>query len=136
MTYDRFRQRDILRALGLSGFNRWSLLVVLLIVIPTLFYAISLLLKRQAMAVEPLVKYYRIFHQKTAKIGVKPAPWEGPLDFRLRAVDAFPHKAEAIQQIIDLYINLRYGKLPVTKESLKQFKRLVKKFKLKKGVEG
>jgi hypothetical protein len=130
MTYDRFRQRDILRALGLSGFNRWSLLVVLLIVVPTLFYAISLLLKRQTTVVDPLVKYYRLFHRKTAKIGVKPAPWEGPLDFRLRAVDALPHRAKTIHQIIDLYINLRFGKLPVTRETLKQFKRLVKKFKL------
>ena len=135
MTYDRYRQRDILEALGLSGINRWSLLVVLLIVIPTLFYALSLLLKRQATAVDPLVKYYRMFYGKTAKIGVKPAPWEGPLDFRLRAVDAFPHKAKSIQRIIDLYIGLRYGKLPVTRESLKQFKRSVKNLNLRKPYD-
>ena len=132
MTYDRYRQRDILRTLGLSGFSQWSLLGVLIIIIPTLFIAISLLLKRQALSSHPLVRYYQLFYRKTAKKGIKPALWEGPLDFQLRAVDAFPYKKKEIQQVINLYINLRYGQLPVTKESLKQLKRLVRKFNIKK----
>jgi hypothetical protein len=132
MTYDRYRQRDILRSLGLSGFSQWGLLGVLFIIIPTLFIAISLLLKRQALSSHPLVRYYQQFYRKTAKKGIKPALWEGPLDFQLRAVDAFPYKKKEIQQVINLYINLRYGQLPVTKESLKQLKRLVHKFNIKK----
>jgi hypothetical protein len=132
MTYDRFRQRDILESLGLSGFSQWSLIGVLIIIIPTLFIIISLLLKRKILSSHPLVRYYRQFYHKTAKRGIKPAPWEGPLDFQLRAVDAFPHKIREIQQVIDLYINLRYGQLPVTNESLKQLKRLVRRFNIKK----
>lgn len=132
MTYDRFRQRDILKSLGLSGFSQWSLIGVLIIIIPTLFIVISLLLKRKTLSSHPLVRYYRQFYHKTAKKGIKPAPWEGPLDFQLRAVDALPHKIREIQQVIDLYINLRYGQLPVTNESLKQLKRLVRRFDIKR----
>jgi hypothetical protein len=132
MTYDRFRQRDILESIGLSGFSQWSLIGVLIIIIPTLFIVISLLLKRKTLSSHPLVRYYRQFYRKTAKKGIKPAPWEGPLDFQLRAVDAFPHKIGEIQQVIDLYINLRYGKLPVTNESLKRLKHLVRRFNIKK----
>ena len=132
MTYDRFRQRDILKSLGLSGFSQWSLIGILIIIIPTLFVLISLLLKRKTLSSHPLVRHYRQFYRKTAKKGIKPSLWEGPLDFQLRAVDAFPHKIREIQQVIDLYINLRYGQLPVTNESLKQLKCLVRRFNIKK----
>lgn len=132
MSYDRFRQRAFLRGVGLGDVHRWSLIVVLIVFIPALFFLVSLLLKRQTTAADPLIKLYRRFYGKTAKMGIRPAPWEGPQVFQLRAVDAFPHKAEEIREIIDLYINLRYGRLPVTKQSLKQFKRLVIRFRIKK----
>ncbi|HLP60366.1 MAG TPA: DUF3488 and transglutaminase-like domain-containing protein [Candidatus Deferrimicrobium sp.] len=131
MSYDRFRQRDFLRGIGLENVGRWSLYVVLIIIIPALVFLISLLLKRQTTATDPLIKWYRRFYGKTARKGIRPAPWEGPLDFQLRAVDAFPRKAKKIREITDLYINLRYGRLPLTKESLQQFKYLVKKFSIK-----
>jgi transglutaminase-like putative cysteine protease len=130
MSYDRFRQRAFLRGIGLGNMQRWSLYVILIVIIPALVFLISILLKRQSSVNDPLIKLYRRFYGKTAKKGVQPAPWEGPLDFQLRVVDAFPRKAKQIREITDLYINLRYGRLPLTKQSLKQFADLIKKFKL------
>jgi len=132
MTYDRFRQRDFLKSIGLSGIGRWSLVIVLIIIIPTLFFLASLLLKRRTLTIDPLRKQYRLFYRKTAKKGITPAAWEGPLDFRVRTVDAFPRNKAEIREISNLYIKLRYGRMPVTKKSLKQLKRLVKGFKVKK----
>jgi hypothetical protein len=131
MSYNRFSQRSFLRSIGLADVSRWSLIVVLLIIIPTLFFLVSLLLKRQTLSTDPLVKLYQRFYRKTGKKGIRPAAWEGPLDFRSRAVDAFPHKAKEIQQITDLYINLRYGRMPVTKEALKEFKGMVQRFNIR-----
>jgi hypothetical protein len=130
MSYDRFRQRSFLRGIGLGDVHRWSLIVVLIVIIPALFFLVSMVLKRQTTAADPLVKLYRRFYRKTARLGIRPASWEGPQVFQLRAVDAFPHKAKEIREITDLYINLRYGRQPVTRESLKQLKRLVRKFKI------
>ncbi|MDQ1351262.1 MAG: protein-glutamine gamma-glutamyltransferase, partial [Acidobacteriota bacterium] len=100
MSYDRFRQRAFLRGVGLADVGRWSYIVVLLIIIPALFFLVSLLLKRQTTAADPLVKLYRRFYSKTAKMGIRPAPCEGPQVLQLRVVDAFPHKAEEIREII------------------------------------
>lgn len=132
MTYDRFRQRDFLESIGLTGIGEWSLIIMLLIIIPALFFLLSLLLKRRTLSTDPLQKLYRAFYRKTAKKGIKPALWEGPLDFQVRAVDAFPHKKAEIRGITDLYINHRYGRMPVTKEVLKTLKRLVRRFKVNK----
>ncbi len=131
MTYDRYRQRDFLKSIGLSGVGRWSLVIVLIIILPTLFFLFSLLLKRRTLTTDPLQKQYRLFYRKTTKKGIRPAIWEGPLDFQVRAVDAFPHKLAEIREITDLYIKLRYGRMPVTKESMKHLKQLVKRFKIK-----
>ncbi|MCX6582327.1 MAG: DUF3488 and transglutaminase-like domain-containing protein [Candidatus Aminicenantes bacterium] len=131
MSYDRFRQRAFLRGVGLADVGRWSYIVVLIVIIPALFFLVSLLLKRQTTAADPLIKLYRQFYAKTAKKGIRPGAWEGPQVFQLRAVDAFPHKAKEIREITDLYIDLRYGRPPLTKQSLKQFKRLVRKFRIK-----
>lgn len=137
MTYDRYRQRDFLKSIGLSGVGRWSLVLVLLIIIPTLFFLFSLLLKRRTLATDPLQKQYRLFYRKIAKKGIKPAIWEGPLDFQVRTVDALPHKIAEIREITNLYIKLRYGRMSVTKNSLKHLKHLVKRFKVRgKGKNG
>ncbi|MCP5108844.1 MAG: DUF3488 domain-containing transglutaminase family protein [bacterium] len=130
MTYDRFRQRDFLRNIGLADVSRWSLIIVLAILIPAIFFLISLLVRRRAISSDPLVKLYQRFYRKTGKRGIKPALWEGPLDFQLRVVDAFPHQTREILEITSLYIELRYGRMPVTKESLKQLKHRVRKFKI------
>ena len=132
MSYDRFRQRAFLRGVGLEHVGRWSLYIALIVIIPALVFLVSLLLKRQTTTTDPLIKIYRGFYAKTAKRGIRPASWEGPLDFQLRAVDAFPRHAKEIREIINLYIDLRYGRLPLTKQSLNQFKQQVKKFRIKK----
>ncbi len=130
LTYDRYKQRDILKGVGLSGMNSLSLLIILVFVIPTIFYIISILLKRQAGALAPLVRIYRKFIRRLVNKGFESHIWEGPVDLQVRAVEAFPAKGEEIREITGLFIRLRYGKEAVSKKSLAKFKQLVNNFKI------
>ncbi len=130
MTYDRYNQRSFLKSLGLSNPDTWNLLAILLAIIPTIYWLISFLLKRETVSVDPVGKTYRHFCRKTGKRGLRPHSWEGPLDFRERLLEGLPHRGDSINQITRFYIRLRYGSGVVEKESVKQFKRMVRRFRV------
>jgi transglutaminase-like putative cysteine protease len=127
ITYDIFQQRNFLSSLGLGRVDRLSLLLAILILIPILLFIISFVLKRKALSSDPLVRLYLRFCSKLERLGVQRLRWEGPVHFEHRAVEKFPEKAEVIQQVTDLFVHLRYGRLEVTKERLKQLKRHIGK---------
>jgi transglutaminase-like putative cysteine protease len=126
ITYDVFQQRDFLRSLGLGRFNRMSLFVVILILIPLLLFILSAVLKRKALGSDPLVRHYFRFCLKLQRLGLRRFRWEGPVHFQQRAVEKFPGKAQVIQQVTELFVHLRYGRLMVTKERLNQLKRHIR----------
>jgi hypothetical protein len=126
ITYDIFQQRNFLSSLGLGRVDRLSLLLAILILIPVLLFIISFILKRKALSSDPLVRLYLRFCSKLERLGIRRLRWEGPVHFEHRAVEKFPKKAEVIQQVTDLFVHLRYGRLEVTKERLKQLKRHIR----------
>jgi transglutaminase-like putative cysteine protease len=127
ITYDIFQQRNFLSSLGLGRMDRLSLLLAILILIPVLLFIISFVLKRKALSSNPPVRLYLRFCSKLERLGLQRLRWEGPVHFELRALEKFPKKAEVIQQVTNLFIHLRYGRLEVTKERLKQLKRHIRK---------
>ncbi|MGD2086338.1 MAG: DUF3488 and transglutaminase-like domain-containing protein [Candidatus Aminicenantes bacterium] len=127
ITYDIFQQRNFLGSLGLGRVDRLSLLLAILILIPILLFIISLLVKRKALSSDPVVRLYLRFCSKLERLGIQRLRWEGPVHFEHRAVEKFPKKAAVIQQVTDLFVHLRYGRLAVTKEQLKQLKRHIRK---------
>jgi len=127
ITYDIFQQRNFLSSLGLGRVDRLSLLLAILILIPVLLFIISFILKRKAFSSDPLVRLYLRFCSKLERLGLQRLRWEGPVHFEHRAVEKFPGKAAIIQQVTDLFVHLRYGRLEVTKERLKQLKRHIRK---------
>jgi len=127
ITYDIFQQRNILSSLGLGRMDRLSLLLVIIILIPILLFVISFVLKRKSLSSDPLVRLYLRFCSKLERLGLQRLRWEGPVHFQQRAVEKFPKKAEVIQQVTDLFVHLRYGRLAVTKERLKQLKRVIRR---------
>jgi hypothetical protein len=126
ITYDIFQQRNFLSSLGLGRVNRLSLLLAIFILIPVLLFIISFILKRKSLSSDPLVRLYLRFCSKLERLGLQRLRWEGPVHFELRAVEKFPKKAAVIQQVTDLFVHLRYGRLAVTKERLKQLKRHIR----------
>ncbi|MCP4221304.1 MAG: DUF3488 domain-containing transglutaminase family protein [bacterium] len=129
MSYDRYRQRDIIKSLGFPAVRRWNLLIAVVVLTVLLFFLVSGLVKRHAIASDPLAGVYRRFCKKTSKKGIKPRSWEGPLDFRDRAMQFFPLQAEEIKQISDNYIRLRYGREGADDRVLKELKQRVRRFR-------
>jgi transglutaminase-like putative cysteine protease len=127
ISFDRFRQREFLKNLGIERVGRLGLLGALVVIIPTLFFLLSYLLKRQALSTDPVLKLYQVFCSKLARAGLQRLRWEGPIHFEQRAVKKFPQKAKAIHRFTDLFVHLRYGKLEVNKPHLKQLKRYITK---------
>jgi transglutaminase-like putative cysteine protease len=127
ITYDIFQQRNFLSSLGLGRVGRLSLLLAILILVPILLFIISAVLKRKALSSDQLVRLYLRFCSKLERLGLQRLRWEGPVHFEHRALEKFPKKAEVIQQVTDLFVHLRYGRLVVTKERLKQLKRHIRK---------
>lgn len=126
ITYDIFRQRNLLDSLGFGRMDRLSLLLIIIILIPILLFIVSVFLKRRTFRHDPLVKLYLRFCSKLERWGLQRLRWEGPVHFEHRAVKKFPGKAAVIHQVTDLFVHLRYGTLKVTKERLNQLKRHIR----------
>jgi hypothetical protein len=58
---------------------------------------------------DPVQQNYLRFCQKLARHGLLRFPSEGPLTFATRVSMARPDLAEAVQRIVDLYVEIRYG---------------------------
>ena len=129
MSYDRFQQWDFLSFLGSLKNNALGLVVITIALVFFLIIIIKTILRREALAIEPLVRLYQLFCLKLARKNLARILWEGPLDFKNRACKALPAKAEEISAISNLFIRLRYGEGPATPTELKQFKEKIKKFK-------
>jgi hypothetical protein len=74
---------------------------------------------------------YERFCQRTARLGVRRDPWEGPSDFSRRAELLLPNESERIRQISNTYIALRYAPEPAG-AALDTFAREVKAFAVRR----
>ncbi|CAA0118469.1 Protein-glutamine gamma-glutamyltransferase [Halioglobus japonicus] len=90
--------------------------------------AISLFFKRATHPVSPLDKYYRIFCDRMAGLGLVRSPGETPGQFAHRAIEALPGFKEELLQITGLYDDLAYAGVK-DKAELTQFTRAVNKFR-------
>ena len=70
---------------------------------------------------------YERFCRKTARLGARRDPWEGPSDFSNRAAQLLPNESNRIRQISNAYIALRYSAEPAP-FALDQFAREVNAF--------
>jgi protein-glutamine gamma-glutamyltransferase len=128
ISYDNSRQHDFFKSLGFEDIDRFGLFALMVIVVPLFFFIVSVILKRQTLSTDPLLRIYQRFCHKMAKAGLQRLRWEGPLHFQVRAIKRFPDKSQQIKQITDLFIQLHYGPGTVTKGQLKELKRQVRRF--------
>jgi protein-glutamine gamma-glutamyltransferase len=87
-----------------------------LLITETLFIAAALLAiyagwmqLRTRSRVDRVKALYERFCRRTARLGVRRSPWEGPSDFSRRAAQLLPNESERIRQISNTYITLRYS---------------------------
>ncbi|HED36227.1 MAG TPA: DUF3488 domain-containing protein [Gammaproteobacteria bacterium] len=74
---------------------------------------------------DPVVEIYHKFCRKLSNNGIERMPYEGPLDFSVRAAAQFPAQKNTIQLITRLYIRLRFQSAnnPTQLEQLRQYTR-------------
>lgn len=130
ISYDQYHQWDFLRFFGFIKRGSITLVIIVILLVSFIIFIIKMFLKREIKISEPLPKLYMKFCRKFEKKNFYRLPWEGPLNFKLRAAAAFQRKSGEICIISDIYIRLRYGKDFFNKLLQKRLRKLIHTFKL------
>jgi transglutaminase-like putative cysteine protease len=108
--YNPAQQRQLLSQIGLEDIH-WRDMTILLIVIISFFllsYAAWMFLRPHYVRQDKAQQIYQRFCKKMARHGLPRHPSEGPLDYATRLSTAHPELATDIQQVIALYVQIRY----------------------------
>jgi transglutaminase-like putative cysteine protease len=128
--FDRERQRELLRKLGLGNLS-WSWLIGLmfglLAITLTLIAAVTFL--RRPAQPDPVLRLYQEFCRNLGKAGIVCRGDEGPADFARRASRDRPDLAPLIQAISEHYIRLRYTR-HATEDDLGELRRLIRSMRV------
>ncbi len=126
--YDKQRQQQLLSRLGLPNLDWQGLVMILFMTVAVLFLTIStwMWLRSRFVTQDPAQDIYHRFCQKLARHGLSRHPYEGPLTFAHRVSAIRPELATSVQEIVELYIKIRYRSQPVY---LPQFRQKVRWFR-------
>jgi hypothetical protein len=130
VSFDRNQQNDFLEGVGLVDLSGFTLIIMVIFMAWILWSLASRIFKHRSFRPEPLIEVYHRFCKKVEKKGMQRRLWEGPLDFKNRIIRKFPEKSAAVEAIVSLYINMRYGILSQSKGRLKKMKQLVRRLTL------
>jgi transglutaminase-like putative cysteine protease len=125
-------QLALLQRLGFEDAD-WRHLGIGLVLAFIAFFAtlgLYLALRYRAAPRDPLVQVYERLCRQLARGQLPRAPHEGPRDYLSRVSAARPDLAPQLQEILRLYLNLRYGPTPLASE-LSRLKFLVNQLKLR-----
>jgi len=128
--YDQDRQRDLLKRLGLRQTDWMGLAATLLTASAALFGLLLWWAHRQAPARDPLSRQWARFERQLARAGVPRLPSEGPADYAMRAIRAFPDAAPQIQRIARSYADLRYGRKPPAPDDIRRLRADIDRFRI------
>ena len=131
--YDQDKQLKLLKKLIHKDIAWGDIGLVLVIALISLMLLVSyLLLRNNAIALDPVKKTYLIFLRKLEKAGVTKLANEGIISFGERAALSLPNHSSEIIEISALYSSMQYAKHENnSKQTLALLKQLVKNLKLK-----
>jgi transglutaminase-like putative cysteine protease len=108
--YNQKRQTELLSRITGSKVSKADLVVWLLGFLLAIIGGIAfVLLRPSTQHLDEPQRLWLKFQRKLASAGLERQPAEGPLDFAVRAAQAFPASQAKIGSIIELYLPLRYG---------------------------
>ncbi|HDP95587.1 MAG TPA: DUF3488 domain-containing protein [Candidatus Aminicenantes bacterium] len=108
--YDRYQQRSLLSRLGVRGIQRAGKLALVMLFVVFTWRLTRWLFRLPAQRRrDPLEKSWRLLEARLSRGGMNVESWQGPLDISRQARRRFPNQADAIDQVIQTYIRLRYG---------------------------
>lgn len=129
--YDQQKQLRLLAKLFGKEVAWSDIGLILMSVLIALMLVISyLLLRRKKVQLDAVNKSYQLFLRKMAKAGLDKAPYEGAMDFSLRAGQHLPAKQVEINEISQLYSALQYAPMtPDNGQRLNTLKQRIKDFR-------
>jgi len=129
LSYGPELQREVLAALGFSHPTWKNMTLVLVMLVSALLFGIAgwLLIKKPGPS-DPVLRAWRGFCTRVARLGIPRRPCEGPRDFSRRIVAARPELERQVNRITEAFIQLRYGRPNDPANRLAQLRRLVRRF--------
>ncbi len=109
--YDSQRQQDVLSRFGMRQPDWESMTIALSVLSTLLLLGLAAWILRPQTGIDPVVRAWRRFSRKMSRHNLVRLEWEGPEDYARRIASAKPDFAEKANEIIGLYISLRYGTL-------------------------
>lgn len=133
--YDYLRQRMFYDVLGLDT-GRWKTAVRVMLTAAgaVALYGLFLfvrLRRRKDRRMGPARRHYRTFCSRLAQVGIVRPPHQGPVDFARAVAARRPDLSDAVVQVTDHYVALRYGGGD-PRHHLDRLKRSVKRFRPKR----
>jgi transglutaminase-like putative cysteine protease len=129
LAYGPQLQLEFLAALGFGVADWRKMALALLVLTSALLLGIALwMLARQPAPADPLLRAWRTYCLRLARLGIRRQSSEGPLDFSRRTIAARPELAAQVEAITDLYIRLRYGNPENPAPGIALLRRLVRRF--------
>ncbi|MDO9597320.1 MAG: DUF3488 and transglutaminase-like domain-containing protein [Azoarcus sp.] len=127
--YNPERQRELLSRLGLGDVHWSALLGLLSLGAALLMAALFAWALRNRRNTDPLDRAWAAFSAKLDARGLGRRPAEGPLDFGRRIAAALPVQAEALNEIVTCYAQLRY-RPPADPAAIRELNKRIRTLKL------
>jgi transglutaminase-like putative cysteine protease len=113
LAFDADVQDVLLTSMGIASRGPVFLVMeILLVAIALLAIYFAWMQLRTRPRTDRIKTLYEYFCRKTARLGVRRDPCEGPLDFARRAAHSLPNESNRIRKIAEAYILLRYAPQP------------------------
>jgi transglutaminase-like putative cysteine protease len=129
LSYGPELQREVLRALGFSQPSWREMSLTLTLLVSALLIGIAgWMLTKRPLPSDPVLRAYRIFSARVARLGIARRPAEGPRDFSRRIIAARPDLASQVNPITESFILLRYGCPVAPAGRIDRLQRLVRRF--------
>lgn len=110
--YNPQRQRELLSRLGLSNPDWRNLAAVLALVCGLMLLAITAWALYRRPHLDPAARLWQKALRRLARRQVNCAPWETPLALASRLETEHPALAPAFREVVDAYLEARYGNHP------------------------
>ena len=129
LSYGPELQREVLTAIGFSQPSWRNMTIMLVLLVSALLLGIAgwLLMKKSGPSA-PVLRIYRGFCMRVARLGIRRQPSEGPRDFSRRIITAHPELERQVNLITETYILLRYGRPTDQSQRLAKLRRMVRRF--------
>ena len=113
LTYNQTRQSRLFSFLGLKDVSlKWLSVFFFAVFGAMVLLAAAVALADTQREKDPVIRLWRRFCRKTKPFGLVPRPNEGPWTYRNRLTARFPDFQASIDEIVQLYVNLRYQRRP------------------------